>query len=148
MGKFLDAILLGSDNEDFKTGFKKILKKIISLCQNNIDMLNGLGGILINLFYQEKVDNELGEAIVENLWTLKHLCPKDVIVYAINHTKKVFYSILKNYQFSTKRYIEEALKLCPQSIEIWKTGLKCYKDLKLFTELPKLLNKYFFGCKN
>lgn len=61
-------------------------------------LLEGIGQIFVWLFKDSLINNETQEAIIQEFWRMKMLCPKVIVVYAI--------STLDNYSNKTK--VEEA----------------------------------------
>jgi len=110
--------------------FQLIVKKLLQLSDNNLDMLEGIGKVFVRLFKEGAISEEVISVIVADFWSLKMLCPKVIVVYAISSP-----------QYSTRAKIEEALRLDPKSLEIWKNGLRVFKEKKLMKELPRLLEK-------
>jgi hypothetical protein len=54
-------------------------------------MLEGIGSVFVSLFRAEKISPEAQDLLITDLWNLRLLCPKVLVVYAISETKKVIF---------------------------------------------------------
>jgi hypothetical protein len=57
-------------------------------------MLEGIGAVFVSLFRAEKISLEAQDLLITDLWNLRLLCPKVLVVYAISETKKVIFYLV------------------------------------------------------
>ena len=117
--------------EKLKNTYSNLVKKLQQLAGNNLDILAGLGKIFTQLFQEKEISLQSQEVIVGELWKLKQLCPKSIIIYAISNMKS----------FSNMQKIDEAIAMFPNSLDLWKNCQRIAKENHMTKNLSKMLDK-------